>query len=231
MTFKRNNLSQDVIHALTLTLVLCLTLLSGCSDKEEILPPEPEEGTDIVSEYKAYVGHPFNASLGEQTNGYTIKNNDPEKLKTEYFGIEHFGVVCIFPLCEGESSIHVLDKNNKLVKIIKIQTTMWGSKDVEVENRNGTRYTFDNQTRLFTMTFPDGRKGYEGTYKCRVDSLIMQTQSIIKKYGYEVSYKNKFLIIREDRTEEFCQRYPDSGVTSVTTQEIWRDYSILDIFP
>lgn len=96
MTFKRNNLSQDVIHALTLTLVLCLTLLSGCSDKEEILPPEPEEGTDIVSEYKAYVGHPFNASLGEQTNGYTIKNNDPEKLKTEYFGIEHFGVVCIF---------------------------------------------------------------------------------------------------------------------------------------
>lgn len=47
----------------------------------------------------------------------------------------------------------------------------------------------------------------------------------------EVSYKNKFLIIREDRTEEFCQRYPDSGVTSVTTQEIWRDYSILDIFP
>ena len=98
MTFKRNNLSQDVIHALTLTLVLCLTLLSGCSDKEEILPPEPEEGTDIVSEYKAYVGHPFNASLGEQTNGYTIKNNDPEKLKTEYFGIEHFGVVCIFPL-------------------------------------------------------------------------------------------------------------------------------------
>lgn len=81
MTFKRNNLSQDVIHALTLTLVLCLTLLSGCSDKEEILPPEPEEGTDIVSEYKAYVGHPFNASLGEQTNGYTIKNNDPEKLK------------------------------------------------------------------------------------------------------------------------------------------------------
>lgn len=52
--------------------------------------------------------------------------------------------------------------------------------DAGTENRNGTRYTFDNQTRLFTMTFPDGRKGYEGTYKCRVDSLIMQTQSIIK---------------------------------------------------
>ena len=74
MTFKRNNLSQDVIHALTLTLVLCLTLLSGCSDKEEILPPEPEEGTDIVSEYKAYVGHPFNASLGEQTENGIFRN-------------------------------------------------------------------------------------------------------------------------------------------------------------
>ena len=80
------------------------------------------------------------------------------------------------------------------------------------------------------MNFSRWEKGYEGTYKCRVDSLIMQPK-YNKKYGYEVSYKNKFLIIREDRTEEFCQRYPDSGVTSVTTQEIWRDYSILDIFP
>lgn len=171
MTFKRNNLSQDVIHALTLTLVLCLTLLSGCSDKEEILPPEPEEGTDIVSEYKAYVGHPFNASLGEQTNGYTIKNNDPEKLKTEYFGIEHFGVVCIFPLCEGESSIHVLDKNNKLVKIIKIQTTMWGSKDVEVENgasslcqtgstSRSTRHTNQTKYRKRTDAGTEKQKRY-----------------------------------------------------------------------
>ena len=81
MTFKRNNLSQDVIHALTLTLVLCLTLLSGCSDKEEILPPEPEEGTDIVSEYKAYVGHPFNASLGEQTKW--LHNKEQRSRKTE----------------------------------------------------------------------------------------------------------------------------------------------------
>ena len=73
MTFKRNNLSQDVIHALTLTLVLCLTLLSGCSDKEEILPPEPEEGTDIVSEYKAYVG---------RTNKW-LHNKEQRSRKTE----------------------------------------------------------------------------------------------------------------------------------------------------
>ena len=66
---------------------------------------------------------------------------------------------------------------------------------------------------------------------CSTNISYKEKESIIKKYGYEVSYKNKFLIIREDRTEEFCQRYPDSGVTSVTTQEIWRDYSILDIFP
>ena len=77
MTFKRNNLSQDVIHALTLTLVLCLTLLSGCSDKEEILPPEPEEGTDIVSEYKAYVGHPFNVrarNVGWRIDYFCVSN-------------------------------------------------------------------------------------------------------------------------------------------------------------
>lgn len=80
------------------------------------------------------------------------------------------------------------------------------------------------------MTFPDGRKGYEGTYQCGVDSLILRTKSMTKKYGHEVNCKNKFLIIREDRTEEFRQRYPNSGVMSVTTQETWRDYSILDIF-
>lgn len=132
---------------------------------------------------------------------------------------------------EVENGAHPYVKPEVRVEAQDTQTKQNIEKELmqELKNRNGTRYTFDNQTRLFTMTFPDGRKGYEGTYKCRVDSLIMQTQSIIKKYGYEVSYKNKFLIIREDRTEEFCQRYPDSGVTSVTTQEIWRDYSILDV--
>lgn len=263
MIFRRNNRRQSVMHTLTLILALCPALLLGCSDKEEILPPESEEGTNIRSEYNAYVGHPFNAYLGEKINGYTVKNNDPEKLETKYFGIEQFGVVLIFPLCEGESSIDILDKDNKLVTIIKIQATMWGSKDVEVENaalpygkpevqveaqdiqtkrniekeltqeqkeRCGTHYTFDKQTRLFTMTFPDGRKGYEGTYHCGADSLIMQTESMTKKYGYKVGPGDRYLIIREDRTEEFRQRYPDAGVTSVTTQENWRDHSILDIF-
>ena len=99
----------------------------------------------------------------------------------------------------------------------------------ELKNRNGTRYTFDNQTRLFTMTFPDGRKGYEGTYKCRVDSLIMQTQSIIKKYGYEVSYKNKFLIIRKTE-QKICQTFLLRSDKRHHTRNLER-LSILDTCP
>ena len=192
MTFKRNNLSQDVIHALTLTLVLCLTLLSGCSDKEEILPPEPEEGTDIVSEYKAYVGHPFNASLGEQTNGYTIKNNDPEKLKTEYFGIEHFGVVCIFPLCEGESSIHVLDKNNKLVKIIKIQTTTWGTT---------TSYSYVPDTPTSTPTVVKLVVS-EVKYKKFTAKINIQCDHLISNASISVGYDDSLVEFEKCETND-----------------------------
>lgn len=262
MTFKRNNRFQSAMHTLTLVLILCPALLLGCSDKEETIPSEPDKETNIVSSHNVYVGHPFNVYLPEETSGYTVNNNNPEKLRDEYLAYQC--IVRLTALCEGESSVHILDKNNKPVKIIEIQAAMWGSKDVEVENgghpyvkpevrmeaqdtqtgqkiekelmqelkdRNGTLYTFDNQTRLFSMTFPDGRKGYEGTYKCDADSLIMQTENIKKKYGYEVSPGRKFLIIHEDRTEEFCERYPDAGVTSVTTQQTWRDQTILDIHP
>lgn len=262
MTFKRNNRCQSVMYTLALMLVLCPTLLPGCSDKEEILPPKPDKETNIVSKHSVYIGHPFNVYLPEGTSDYTVNNKNPEKLKDEYLAYQC--IVQLTALCEGESSVHILDKNNKLVKIIEIQATMWGSKDVEVENgghpyvkpvvrveaqdtqtkqniekeliqelkdRNGTLYTFDNQTRLFTMTFPAGRKGYEGTYECGADSLIIQTENIKKKYGYEVSPGRKFLIIHEDRTEEFCRRYPNAGVASVTTQETWRDQTILNIHP
>lgn len=257
---------QGIIQILTLMLI-CVMTLPGCSDnekEEEIIPPEPDEETTIVSEHKAYVGHPFKAYLGKATNGYKVRNNYPERLKTTYMEIQDIGVVYIIPLCQGESAIHVWDKDNRLAEVIRVYATMWGSKQVEVENgehpyvkpevrveaqdtqtkqdiekeltqelkdRNGTLYTFDNQTRLFTMTFPDGRKGYEGTYECGADSLFMQTESVTKRYGHEVSPGNKFLIIREDRTEEFRQRYPNAGVTSVTTQETWRDYTISDIVP
>lgn len=84
---------------------------------------------------------------------------------------------------EVENGAHPYVKPEVRVEAQDTQTKQNIEKELmqELKNRNGTRYTFDNQTRLFTMTFPDGRKGYEGTYKCRVDSLIMQTQSIIKK--------------------------------------------------
>ena len=111
---------------------------------------------------------------------------------------------------EVENGAHPYVKPEVRVEAQDTQTKQNIEKELmqELKNRNGTRYTFDNQTRLFTMTFPDGRKGYEGTYKCRVDSLIMQTQSINKKIWIRSELQNKFLIIREDRTEEFCPTLP-----------------------
>ena len=261
MIFKRNNRCQDVHHILALGWIFCSAMLSGCSDKAEetILPPKQDEETELVEKHNVYIGHPFNVYLPKETDGYKVDNHHPEKLRHE-----HPDSPCIArftALCEGESSAHILDKKNKLLKIVEVQATMWGSEEVEVDNsghpylqsevqveaqdtqtkqniekeltqelknRNGTRYTFDNQSRLFTITSLDGTKGYEGTYQCSADSLIMQTESIKKRYGYEVSL-DKFLVVQEDRTQEFCRRYPEAGVTSVVTREIWRDQTILDI--
>lgn len=70
---------------------------------------------------------------------------------------------------EVENGAHPYVKPEVRVEAQDTQTKQNIEKELmqELKNRNGTRYTFDNQTRLFTMTFPDGRKGYEGTYKCK----------------------------------------------------------------
>ena len=46
----------------------------------------------------------------------------------------------------------------------------------ELKNRNGTRYTLDNQTRLFTMTFPDGREVYKRQVRMKRTRIYQEVQ-------------------------------------------------------
>lgn len=238
-------------------LIICSVLLFCCcaSEKEEIEVPVKNKTT--THQYYQLIGEVIRISLDLDTNGYSIKNNNPEGLLCEYLNDKK--VIRLTSIKEGELSIHIVDATGNVVQIHKVSASYWESNNIEIcdedshekkkaivqtnnlevkqtiekqlteylHKRESTQYTFDAKTGRFTMNNALMEETYGGTYVWNIDSLILSHDGITERYGFQSTYKGMCLIIRYDKTKEYQALYPDGGITTVTVQEIWRDRNFL----
>ncbi|MCD7923559.1 MAG: hypothetical protein LUI85_02230 [Bacteroides sp.] len=241
----------------TIILTICSALLFCCcsSEKEEIESPVDNEIP--THQYYQLIGEAIRISLDLDTNGYSIKNNNPKALSCEYLNDKK--VILMTSLKEGESSIHIINTKGTVAEIFKVSASYWESNNIEIcdedshekkkaivqannlkvkqaiekqlteylHKRESTQYSFDAKTRRFTMNNAQMGEKYEGTYVWNIDSLILSHNRITERCGFQSTYKGMRLIIRYDRTKEYQSLYPDGDITSVIIQEIWRNRNFL----
>lgn len=92
----------------------------------------------------------------------------------------------------------------------------------------GATYTFDRDTRIFTMK-NISEVYYEGTYQWDLTSLTLTCNGKTTKYGFGFArgITRDGYVIQADKTQEYQQRYPDAGITEVKVNHIWKDHGII----
>lgn len=133
---------------------------------------------------------------------------------------------------EVSSDVYQNEKTKATVEAYNQEVKHTIEKELEesLSQRMGTKYSFDKKTRKFTMNNDKTGEKYEGTYVWNIDSLMLNHDGIIEKYGFRHTPRGKLFIICCDRTKEYQLLYPNDGITAITVQEIWRNKNILDIY-
>lgn len=93
-----------------------------------------------------------------------------------------------------------------------------------MKQKSKTKYTFDSDTKEFTMNNPRQEQMIEGTFDWSIDSLILKYNDVTEKYGFKIATGRICYVIQADKTEEYQLLYPDAGITSVKVKRIWYDW-------
>lgn len=233
-----------------------LMSLFGCSEEQTYEPQQQEisiwagEKThvniDIDPAYYNYVLKTDNskiatATLDDDKMGVNITahdrgdtkiwlaDNDTEKviykisISVKYFNgsdIRDMG----FPV-KGYPAIIVKATNTEIKEKIENELRTEG------EPFSDTMYTFNGSTKKFTMTTHSGIFK-EGSYEWDITSLTLNYNNKIEKFGFEfaagaavgMSYA---YIIQADKTEQYQQQYPDTGITEVKVNRLWHNRAVI----
>ena len=107
--------------------------------------------------------------------------------------------------------------------------------EIEVELREkekpfiGATYTFNQETKKFTMETDSGIFK-EGTYEWNITSLTLMYDNKTEKFGFKFATGMSYgYILQSDKTVEHQQRYPDTGITEVKVNYIWKDNGIIQL--
>jgi len=87
-------------------------------------------------------------------------------------------------------------------------------------------YTFNQNTKKFTMETESGIFIKEGTYEWNKNSLTLMSDGKTERFGFKFTSGIWFghgYIIQEDKTGEYRQRYPDAGITEIKVNHIWKE--------
>lgn len=111
-----------------------------------------------------------------------------------------------------------------IYRLWKIYTPLLWLIEKGVGNFSNTLYTFDAETKIFTINNPRTGEKYQGSYDWNIDSLTLKYNDMTEKYGFKIATGRHHYLLWADKTEEYRLRYPDAGITSVRVKKIWYDY-------
>lgn len=241
-----NNAMKHIIYTINFLLLFCC-----CSKKDTTLETiEPES----IS-YSAYIGETCNLFIDLKANKYTVRNNNPGiaswsyieksdaisiKLEADgegtidildannnikniihiyafYFNADKIEESDMHPTEKAEVTVEVIDSDVKSL----IEKQLWK----EIEQKRGTFYSFKSDTKVFTMSYPQTTEKLQGTYKWSIDSLTLNYQNTIEKYGFKIATGRRCYLISSDKTKEYQLLFPNAGIKVVRTQTIWYDHT------
>lgn len=91
-----------------------------------------------------------------------------------------------------------------------------------VNSMKGTVYTFDDDTKKFTMDVKKLEQKHKGTYSCNGDSLNLNYEGITENYAFKI-VAGVIYILKIDKTEKYRVLYPNAGISSVIVERVWYD--------
>ena len=98
-----------------------------------------------------------------------------------------------------------------------------------IDQRKGSLYSFDGDTKQFTIEITQLGEKHQGTYRWSIDSLTLSYNDTIEKYAFQMFPRRDYYKIQADKTEEYQSKYPKASITSVKISRIWYDSDKLHI--
>lgn len=235
-----------------LYIIYFLLLFCCCSEKETTQETvEPES----IS-YSAYIGEKCDLFIELKTNNYTLRNNNPEIVSWSYIEkldavsikleAEGEGTIDVLDVNDNtkiiihvhsfyfqankieELDMHPTERSEVIVEATDLEVKSSIEKKLweEINRKKGTFYTFNSNTKEFTMSNPQTTEKFQGFYKWSIDSLILNYNNTTEKYGFKIATGRLCYIISSDKTKEYQLLFPSSGITAVRTKRIWYDHAI-----
>lgn len=237
-----------------ISFILCILLvLYSCSETEDVLPEVKEPP---VTYYRGFIGEKFLSRIECENANYTLRNDNPDIVSWEYTKNksviriqaikEGSGTISVV---EADSSvvaiIHIRGYyfDGKNIEEVDMHPTLDFEVVVEAEDlvvkqllenqlredmlrMRRTLYTFDSETKEFTMDIVSSGQKYRGIYEWNIDSLALKYNNTVERYGFKVATGRDSYVLHTDKTKEYQQLYPDAGIGLVRLQRLWHDWDI-----
>lgn len=238
-----------------ISFILCILLvLYSCSETEDVLPEVKEPP---VTYYRGFIGEKFLSRIECKNANYTLRNDNPDIVSWEYTKDKAvvcvqtikegsgsisvvdadstvIAVICVIGRYWGSKNIEEIDMHPTLdfevvveAEDLVLRQLLENQLREDMRCMRRTLYTFDSETKEFTMDIVSSGQKYKGIYEWNIDSLALKYNNAVERYGFNVATGRDSYVLHTDKTKEYQQLYPDAGITLVRLQRLWYDWNVI----
>lgn len=174
---------------------------------------EPEVASaKLIKDKKAV--HVKMLNIGETS--ITVVNSEGNKIAIIYVRASYFsGQLEEWRRVENIESEIIVEATDSQIK-----QSIHNELSKELELKLGTKYTFDADTKKFTMDIEQTAKKYRGVYAWNIDSLFLKYDDTVEKYSFD-HCGSYYYVIEANKTKEYQLKYPQAGITDIRIKRVW----------